>query len=261
MIKKIPASVYIICCNEERHLRRTLESVKDFAEKVVVDSGSSDGTLAIAREYTGRIIHQEWLGFSRQKAFALAQCGYEWVLNIDADEEVSPELIQEIEEVISGKRAVDGLDIGIAGVVMGQVSSSWSRLNRRIRFFRKTKGHYQETLVHESISVAGRVEKSRGIIIDYGETSLAVKVAKLNQYSTLRAVEKFENNKKPSMLKLILAFPAAFFKSFILRRSFTNGLSGFVASMSNAYYAFLKEAKLYELDMNPEVMSDYQSTN
>ncbi|KIM04179.1 MAG: hypothetical protein KU29_10785 [Sulfurovum sp. FS06-10] len=242
----IQASVYIICKNEEQHIKRALESVKDFAEIILVDSGSTDETLNIAQHYTSKIYHQDWLGFSAQKEYAKNLCTSEWILNLDADEELSPILKEELICTIE-KNNVDGLDIKISGHYLGHFNHPWSKFNRRIRFFRKTKGHYEPKMIHESIQVQGLVKKAKGFIFDYGSNTIHTQVHKLNDYSTLGAKEKFEKKNKPSCIKLFLIFPSIFLKNFIIKRSFLNGSRGFISCMNSAFYAFTKEAKLYEL--------------
>lgn len=242
----IPVSVYIITKNCEATLADTLASVADFAEIVLVDSGSSDNTLAIARQFNCRIYHQEWLGFARQKQLALSYCQSEWVLNLDGDEVASPLLRADIERCIQENK-VDGLDIPIEDYFLGFAPDKHSRFNHRIRFFRKAKGGYDLGVeVHESISVQGQVERTKGAIQHYGENSIFVKVTKGNQYSELRAIEKFNKGKKYNLLKLVLVMPLTFIKSYFLRRAILNGKRGFITSVLNSYYAFLKEAKLYE---------------
>ena len=243
----IKASVYIICKNEEKHIKRVLESVKDFSEIIIVDSGSSDKTLEIATSYTNKIYHQDWMGFAKQKEYARSLCSNEWVLNLDGDEELTQELKQEIINTIEENK-IDGLNIKISSSYLGKFNSEKSKFNRRIRFFRKSAGYYPDKLVHESIVVNGRIEKAKGFIYDYGTIDLKTHLNKINEYSSLRALEKFEKNKKSSLIKLLFIFPLAFLKSFIIKRGFLNGTRGFIAAINNSFYAFLKEAKLYELN-------------
>ncbi len=243
----IKASVYIICKNEEKHIKRVLESVKEFDEIIIVDSGSTDNTLEIAKNYTKNIYNQEWMGFAKQKEYARSLCTNEWVLNLDADEELTNELRNEIINTINENK-IDGLNIKISSLYLGKFNSEKSKFNRRIRFFRKDLGYYPEKLVHESIIVNGKIKKAKGFIYDYGTIDLKTHLDKINAYSSLRAEEKFEKNKKSSLLKLLFVFPLAFFKSYIIKRSFLNGTRGFIAAMNNSFYAYLKEAKLYELN-------------
>ncbi len=243
----IQASVYIICQNEEKHIQRVLESVKDFEEIVVVDSGSTDNTLEIIKTYTNKVFHQDWLGFAKQKEFAKNLCTKEWVLNLDADEQITERLKNEIIKTIEENK-IDGLNIKISSSYLGRFNSEKSKFNRRVRFFRKSSGHYPEKLVHESIIINGKIKNAEGFIYDYGTLDLKTHLNKINEYSTLRALEKFDKNKKASLIKLLFVFPLSFFKSFFIKRGFLNGLRGFISAINNSFYAFLKEAKLYELN-------------
>ena len=247
----IKASVYIICKNEEKHIKRVLESVKEFDEIIIVDSGSTDNTLEIAKNYTKNIYNQEWMGFAKQKEYARSLCTNEWVLNLDADEELTNELKNEIINTINENK-IDGLNIKISSLYLGKFNSEKSKFNRRIRFFRKDLGYYPEKLVHESIIVNGKIKKAKAFIYDYGTIDLKTHLDKINAYSSLRAQEKFGRNKKSSLLKLLFVFPLAFFKSYFIKRSFLNGTRGFIASMNNSFYAYLKEAKLYEFNNKNE---------
>jgi glycosyltransferase involved in cell wall biosynthesis len=243
----INASVYIICKNEEQHIKRVLESIQDFEEIIIVDSGSTDKTLEIVKKYTDKIFYKKWNGFSIQKEYAKSMCTKEWVLNLDADEELTLELKDEIVQTIKNNK-IDALDIKISSKYMGKFNNKFCKFNRRIRFFRKISGKYAPKLVHESIEVNGKVNKADGFIYDYGTINLETHLNKINSYSTLRAEEKFSKNKKASIIKLLLVFPLAFFKSFIIKRGFLNGKRGFISGMHNSFYAFLKEAKLFELE-------------
>ena len=243
----IKASVYIVCKNEEKHIQRVLESVKEFDEIIIVDSGSIDNTLEIAKNYTNKIFYQEWMGFSKQKEYARSLCSNEWVLNLDADEELTNELKKEIIQTIEENK-INGLNIKISSSYLGKFNSEKSKFNRRIRFFRKSAGYYPDKLVHESIVVDGKISKANGFIYDYGTIDLKTHLNKINEYSSLRALEKFEKNKKASLIKLLFVFPLSFFKSFFIKRGFLNGTRGFIAAINNSFYAFLKEAKLYELN-------------
>lgn len=243
----LPASAYLVTLNCAPWLADTLDSLRDFAEVVILDSGSTDATWEIAARYPNvRIRHQDWLGFAGQKALALSECSQPWVLNLDGDEVLSDALREEIRAVIAAD-APDGLVVPIRDAFMGELSHPLGYCHAKTRFFRRGKGRYAEgTAVHEGVIVDGRVARARGTIAHYGETSVAVKLDKNNSYSTLKAGEKFARGKRASLLKLALVMPLTFIKSFLVRRDFLNGWRGFIGSMINAFYAFLKEAKLYE---------------
>ena len=243
----IPCSVYIVTLNCAEWLDATLNSVKDFAEVIILDSGSTDRTYEIAESFANtRIMHQDWQGYAAQKNLALAQCQQQWVLNLDGDEVLSEALKKEIVQVISENK-IDGLITPINDVFLGVANSKHTKKHAKTRFFRKAKGQYDlANKVHENVVVDGDVIKAQADIYHYGESSIFVKVEKNNQYSNLKASEKFEKGKHPSLIKLILVMPMTFIKSYFIRRSCMNGWRGFVNSMINAFYAFLKEAKLFE---------------
>lgn len=244
----ISASVYIICKNEEGHINRVLQSVKDFEEIIILDSGSSDNTLEIARRYTDKIYHRNFTNYADQKEYAKNLCSKEWVLNLDADEELSSELKKEIEQTIKDNN-IDALNIKISSMYLGSFNK-YGRFIQRIRFFKKNMGYYPDKLVHESIKFNGRIKSSKNFIYDYGSNKIKSHINKINNYSSLRAIEKFHKNKKSSILKLFFLFPLTFFKSYFIRRNFLNGKRGLIVSTNLAFYAFLKEAKLYELEIS-----------
>lgn len=243
----IPCSVYIVTLNCAEWLESTLESVKDFSEVIILDSGSTDLTYAIAESFPNtRISHQDWQGYAGQKSLALAQCKNDWVLNLDGDEVLSSELKAEIEQTIQSNQ-LDALITPINDVFLGVPNSKHTKKHAKVRFFRKSKGRYDlENKVHENVIVDGQSVRAEGDIYHYGESSIFVKVEKNNQYSELKAQEKYQKGKVPSLLKLVLVMPLTFIKSYFIRRSCLNGWRGFVNSMVNAFYAFLKEAKLFE---------------
>jgi len=246
----INASVYIICFNEDRHAGRLLDNVKEFKEVVLVDSGSTDQTLTIAEKFSNvTIYHQPWLGYAKQKAFALSQCTNNWVLNLDADEILSDELKNDIKNAITLNNC-DALSCPLAEVFLGKTAHRFSKHADKIRFFKKTHGEYNlDVLVHESISIKGKINSVRGVIYHQGLSSIETMIQKNNQYSTLAACTKFARKKKSFILKLVFSFFWAFFRAYFLKRFFLNSVQGFIHSMSIGFYAFLKEAKLYELEV------------
>lgn len=250
-MNKNKISVYIICLNEEKHIQRALEAVKDFDEIIIVDSGSTDNTLEIAKQYTDKIYYKKWEGEGVQKAYALSLCSNEWVLNLDADEEIDNELKEEIKE-LSVKNYCNGLDIKFLEYYMGKKSSDLVKKNTHIRFFKKSQAEYKNLGVHSQVSVRGKINISKGVIHHFSDKYIHELVMKNNNYSTLVSIQKNKKNKKASFSKLILIFPLAFIKSFFLRRNIFNGKRGFIISCINAFYAFLKEAKLYELNNKSE---------
>lgn len=236
---------YIICCNEELHLDRALASIASLDEIVVVDSGSTDQTLEIAHSHGARVISHPWQGYAGQKQLALSLCTADYVLNLDADEEASPELIAQLRE-ITETAAVDGLSIPIAEVFLGKPMPTAVKRNCKIRFFRREAGHYSIAAVHENAIVDGAISTTNAPIWHHGEQSIEIKMEKINRYSSLRAIENYNKGRRPSTVRLLFVFPLSLIKSLLLRRTILAGHRGLIAAFTNAFYAFLKEAKLFE---------------
>ncbi len=243
----IRASVYIIAQNEEHNIRRALESVKDFAQIVVVDSGSTDRTLEIAHEYTDHVSHNDWVTEYDQRTHALGLCDHDWVLSLDADERIDNQLRQSLIDVMESNDA-DALNIRIMEYFMGHPPSRWVRHSNRIKFFKKDLFEYCQARVHIPGRLNGRAKQAKGFMIHYGEKSVDIAVAKNNKYAGYKAQDKFQKGKRASRVKLALILPLTFLKYFILRRHILSGTRGFILSVDCAHYAFIKEAKLYELE-------------
>lgn len=245
---KIPCSVYIVTLNCGEWLQQTLESVVNFNEVIILDSGSTDNTYDIAQQFENvKISHQDWQGYAKQKSLALELCRNEWVLNLDGDEVLSAELKDEIVNFIH-QDAGDALIIPFNDAFLGVPNHKLTKKHAKVRFFRKEKGAYDlSNEAHEHIVISsGLVSHAKHDILHYGENTIHFTVEKSNQYSTLKAQEKFNKGKKPSILKLIFVMQVTFLKSYIIRRNFLNGKRGFIGSMINSFYAFSKEAKLFE---------------
>lgn len=248
----IAASVYILACNSARYLPRVLDSVREFAEIVIVDSGSQDETLDIAEQYGCRIYRNEWPGFAKQKAYAKSLCSHDWLLDLDSDEEVDLSLLQDIKKfLVNEKDDYEGLEVRIHDHFLGYRKPGRVKCNTRIKFYRADCGDYDtDRLVHETVELRGRSRLAKGFIIHHGIGDIATRLDKINRYSSLRAEEKSNKSRRPSLLRLVLIMPAAFIKAYFIKRSLFAGCSGFINSMIVAFYAFLKEAKLYELNIN-----------
>lgn len=244
---KLPISVFIVTLNEEKHLESVLKSVEDMDEIIIVDSGSTDGTLKIAAKYNARVIHQDWLGYAKQKQFAMSHCNNEWVLNLDGDEVLNPSIISRFKQVIDSNEA-DSVRFWRNDIFIGKRLSRFSKRPNNHRLYKKSLSHFNtEDLAHESACVDGKELFIDEEFDHYGYESIADLTNKNNQYSCLKALEKYQRNKKASTLKLLLVFPITFLKQFILQRQLFSGRRGFIKSIIAAYYAFLKEAKLFEL--------------
>lgn len=244
---KIPVSVFIITKNEEAHLQRALQSCQDFSEIIVVDSGSTDNTIEIAKTLATQVIQHKWLGYAKQKQYAMGLCANDWVLNLDADEELTVELIEDIRTTINMPN-VSALKCRRNDFFCGQFFPKFTRLPTNTRLFRASKTQYLiNNLVHEGPEVEGKIHHTNKYFRHYGYSDIELLMQKYNHYSSLKAQEKYAKGKKPSILKLAFIFPIEFLRNFLAYRFVFSGARGFIFSMLMAKYAFLKEAKLYQL--------------
>lgn len=241
-------SVYLITLNEAATIRQSIESVKPYVDEVIlVDSGSSDQTVAIAESLGAKVIRQTWLGFSAQKEFAMQQCAHNWVFNLDGDEVVPQSVMEEIIDLIAS-HSCDAIRVNFEDIFMQQPMHTNSHKRSIVRVFKKDKVRYpRDRLVHENVLVDGTIKTIAGCLLHYGYADVETLMSKQNKYSGLSALEKHQKGKKASLAKLFCVFPVMFFKEYILRKMFLSGVRGFIHAMISAMYAFLKEAKLYQL--------------
>jgi glycosyltransferase involved in cell wall biosynthesis len=244
---KLPISVFIITLNEEHNIRRLLESLKPFQEIIVVDSGSTDKTLQIAKEYNAKVTYNPWPGYAKQKQFAMNLCSNDWVLNLDADEEIPKNLLTEIEQITS-QEDIDAVRFARCDLFLGKKMHRYCSLFSNTRLYRKSKASFDLSfLVHESATIKGKQAYIKTPFLHYGYNDIDTLCSKLNDYSTLKAKEKFTKGKTANLAKLLLIFPIEFIRKLIFQRFALFGVRGFILSILYAHYALLKEAKLYSL--------------
>lgn len=248
MANKLPLSVYIITKNEAEHIAEVLDAVSFANDIVVVDSGSTDLTTEIAQAKGARVVFNEWAGFAKQKSFAMQQCKHDWVLNLDGDEVLSKEGAEAIVSIVENPQA-DCFRLRFEDMFWGTAMSKNSAKRSIVRLFRRNQISYPfDRKVHENVILpkGACVDYVPGLVTHFGYESTECLMEKQNCYSSLKAAEKFEKGKSPSLIKLITIFPLTFFKSFFLKRMFLSGVRGLVHAHIEAMYAFLKEAKLFE---------------
>ena len=239
-------SVFITTYNNEKTLPNCLNSVKWADEIVVLDSFSTDDTVSIARSFNCRVFQHDFLGYGLQKQSALEKTTHDWALLLDADEMVSPGLESEIRRLLTDGPVYDGYELPRQEQLFWRMSSAAARFNFHLRLFRKAVAHVSLNAVHAAPKVNGSVGRLRHPFYHFGETSIHVKEEKINAYSTGLVEEKAAMRKKGALLMCIFYPPWAFFQSYVLKRNFLSGSAGFIASIINAHYAFLKYAKLLE---------------
>lgn len=249
--KPLPLSVFIIARNEADRISHTIRSVKDWVDEIiVVDSGSEDDTVAVSESLGARVVFNEWRGYGPQKVFAEALCRNDWVLNLDADEEVSAELGAEICALFArGQPAMVAYTVPILPLYPFQrAGHRWTAFHHPVRFYRRAFAGFKDSPVHDSVVVReGRIGHLKGMVIHRSFRSLTHHVEKANEVSSLRALDLFEKGRNPSGFSLLMVPFLAFLKSYFLRREFVNGIDGIVVSHMYAFQRFIRLAKAREL--------------
>lgn len=237
-------SVIIITKNEAANIRACLESVAWADEIIVVDSGSTDGTAAICREFTPHVyVLDDWPGFGAQKNRALTYATKDWILSLDADERVPPELRAEIQSAIREGRE-DAYEIPRLSSFCGRdIHHSGWRPDYVTRLFRRGAGRFSDDLVHERVIVSGSTAKLRESILHESFRDAEELLSKINHYSTAGALMLHQKNRTASLKKAVAHALWAFLRSYILRAGFLDGREGFMLAVSTAegtYYRYVK---------------------
>ncbi len=248
-------TVLIPCKNERRNIRLCIESVADLADELLIaDSGSTDGTIEIVNAIEGcRLIEREYLNSANFKNWAIPQAANEWILLLDADERITPELASEIRAMLAQPGdEIDGYSIARLNHFLGhRIKRCGWDTDRVIRLFRRDACRYRERWVHAEISLdPRRVAELREPMLHYTTWTTDQYVEKLNRYAgwgALNAVNESKRAKAPSLASLAFIAPLRFCQLYFLRRGFLDGVAGFQVCMYAAFYSFLKKSKRWEL--------------
>jgi glycosyltransferase involved in cell wall biosynthesis len=260
-----PLSIFIITCNEADRIGTTIRAVRALSDDiVVVDSGSTDETREIAASLGARVIENAWPGYGPQKRFAEEQCRHPWLLNIDADEVLPPELSAEIAVLFAGgSPEKDAYKIRIAEIFPGEGAPKWwSYALEPVRLYRHAKGRYADSTVHDRVKLHGdaSVGKLKGTIHHFSVRSLGDQIDKLNRYSDAQVDDLLAKRAKKAAkgafyawlsdlgynIRVFVEFPATFVKGYIFRRQALRGVYGFLTSMNFAFYRYQRIAKYLE---------------
>lgn len=238
-------SVIIITKNEEPNIRRCLESVSFADEIIVLDSGSRDNTVAIAREFTDKVfINEAWQGYGIQKQRALDVATGDWVLNLDADESVSESLEEAIKDAMEFDEA-DAFKIPICMNFYGKPVPYSSSPKRHIRLFKRLGARYSKDIVHEKILLPddARIEKITTPIRHHSFQDISHALYKINRYSSYSARIRLKKNQSPSFLGIIINTCWMFFRCLILQRGFMDGRAGLILAVFKAQGTFYRGIK------------------
>lgn len=241
-------SVAIRACNEELNIRNCLESVSWADEIVVVDSGSTDGTVAIAREFTDRVIDQQWLGHIGQSQFATDQTKNRWVLHMDADERISPALRDEILSLDLNTAPYDAYEMPRRHFFMQRwINHSAWYPDYKIRLFRKDLCIWGGYAPHDEVKVMGRKKKLKNDILHYIYRDVKHFIATKNNYSSLTAADHYKNGKRAHIIDFTLRPCYAFLYRYFIRLGILDGIAGLTISAMESHAVFMKYIKLYEI--------------
>jgi glycosyltransferase involved in cell wall biosynthesis len=257
MSEKLPVSVYVLTYNNRRTIERCLESLRWAEELVIVDSFSTDRTYELCQQYTDKAYQQEWKGHRDQYQFAANLTTKDWIMFVDADEEVPPELAGEIRTELSRKpNAFDGFFVYRRTYYLGR----WIRHggwypDGEIRLYRRDKGSWEGGL-HAKVVVNGKVRTLKNQYLHYTYRDISDQIRTIDKYSQIAAEDLVREGKKFSLFKLLFHPPFRFIKEYLFKSGFRDGLPGLIIIASTMYYVFIKYAKLWELEHTGEKKED-----
>jgi glycosyltransferase involved in cell wall biosynthesis len=246
----VPLSAVLIAQNEEKKIGDALASVAFCDEIVVVDSGSNDGTRAVAEAAGARlIVNAPWPGFVAQRAFATRAAGHDWVLALDADERVGPALREEVQALRARGFAEAGYRIPrVAWYLDRWIRGTDWYPDWQVRLFDRTRGGWQGDLVHESVAVRGPVGRLRGALEHHPYADISDHLRKIDSYTTLWARQAHAAGRRTNVVDVFAGASWAFLRNYVLKRGFLLGSAGLIVSVLNTHYTFAKLVKLRELE-------------
>jgi glycosyltransferase involved in cell wall biosynthesis len=243
-----PLTVTIITLNEAEHIAAAIESASFADEIVVVDSGSTDRTVEIARDKGVRVFTREWSGYVDQKNYAAEQASHDWIFSLDADERIPAALAAEIRSTLDGEPHHYGYRVPRVAFHLGR----WIRTtdfypDYQTRLYNRRFARWDGRYVHESVSVNGPSGQLRNELQHYSFSDLRDQIHRINHYSTLSAKQMYEAGRRTGPIEILVHPPAAFLRNYVLRRGFLDGTAGLTISLMNAWSVGLKFMKLWEL--------------
>ena len=259
-MRRPPLTVTIITQNEEKTLPRAIESVRWADEIVVVDSGSTDHTLEVARSLGARVFQNPWQGYGQQKNYAQHQASHDWILNLDADEVVTPELAREIQAALeSSSTQLKAFRFPRRTYYLGR----WIRHggwypNYLVRLADRRAAQWSEPMVHETLVVSGEVGQLESPLDHFSFNSIHDQVITNLNFAKLGSQELARKAKPPSLLKAVLKPPGKFIETYLIKLGFLDGLPGFIISVNAAYSIFLKYAYLLESRIQKHADPDHR---
>jgi glycosyltransferase involved in cell wall biosynthesis len=244
-----PVSVTVITLNESAHIAAAIDSASWADEIVVVDAGSTDDTVEIARAKGARTFTRDWPGYVDQKNHAASLAANDWIFSLDADERITPALAGEIRRLLGGEPPRHGYRVPRVTFHLGRwIRSTDFYPDYQTRLYDRRAARWQGRYVHESVAVDGGAGQLTGELQHYSYRDLSDHLDRINRYTTLAARQMHESGRRAGVFDLLLHPPAAFLRNYFLRRGFVDGMAGLTLSLVNAYSVLLKFAKLWELN-------------
>lgn len=255
-----PVTLLVMTCNEEANIARCLDSVSFAAERIVVDSGSTDGTVSVAAEHGARVVHQTWLGYGPQRVFASGLAAYDWILFLDADEWLSAELAQAIQAQLPSlmTAATAAVSFRRCTWFLGAPMRWYRPLagQKVIRLYHRRRAHWNTARVHEALAVDGPVASLPGKLLEQGVATLLQRQLKDLEYAELKVRDWLERGARGKPVSgALLVFIATYFKDYFLRLAFLDGRRGAVAAYLAAHYAVYKRLRYWDAKLNPKALS------
>lgn len=253
MRKSLPLSVAVITLNEEKNLARCLESIREMAQEIVViDSGSTDATAQIAEKFGAKFEFQKWPGHVAQKNIALQRCSQPWVLALDADEVVSPELAQSIRELLSAECRETGFSINRRTQYLGEwIWHSWYP-EWRLRLVRRSQAQWTGRDPHDKLEVQGETGTLKGDLLHFSYPTLQDHLQRTMRYAQISARELHEAGQRARWYHFIFSPPSTFLKKILLRHGWRDGWRGWIIAFATCFGVFAKYAFLLEMQISPK---------
>lgn len=254
-------SAVIITHDEEKKLEGALKSVRGIAsEVIIVDSFSTDETVPIAKKYTKHVFQRKWTNYADQKNYANKKASFPWILSLDADERLSPELREEILRLKKKEPDCSGFSMPRQAFYLGKwIRHSGWYPDRKIRLFRKSEALWEGEYIHEKLVIHGRIEKLKGHLFHFTYRDIADHMARINTFSELGAQKLYAKKKKCRWYHLAFRPLLGFMKSFFWKAGFLDGYAGFVIARIHSYSIFVRYAKLKEIWKKGERIEPFSS--
>lgn len=245
MKPKVSAS--IICNNEEHNIEECLKSVAWCDEIIVVDSGSTDNTVALARKHTPHVIHQEWLGYVAQKNFALDRATGDWIICLDSDERCTPELKESIVRELESADGLAGFEVRRHVKYLGRwIDHGGWYPDWKLRVVRKGKARWGGVDPHDKLLPDGEVKRLDAEIHHFTYRDFAHQIRIINHFSDVVVAEYVKAGRRPSVFQALFHPPWKFFECYVWKLGFLDGFPGFVVAVGSAFYIFARYVKLWE---------------